>query len=586
MLGSNNLGQGSVPTAGDNPTSSGTGDVDSVTATVPAVVNNADPANPVINVAAVAPPAVGPSTVGTSNDLARGNHSHGWPSVANIAALDLLSAATMNEGTQVYVASLRDVFELTTSALATTAVTVRNALGAAGKQWLRLGFGSATWAAQTTWAVNTTTGSDEAAGTALAPLLTVSELARRWSNQRLPSSVTVTITGSMVATDLPIFTDRSAPATTVTFTFTPTVIYTSTVTTANNWPAAGAGTGEASIVDAAVPGGSFTAAGALAAAVIGARTNGTACWFWFAKDKGATTARISRPSTTSASATLANGDTYTASTLPTSQVMRFAEQRYNARVIQFARIASGPWTDASVRFERCWINAAQTPGTAYANCAFAAGAAAVLSQTVGARGLVLSNNGMIRGTGAEAITIALGASYHASITGTVVCQGAGINFQSGTLTLSDDMGLYDASVPLIAALYWGVVSWLTGTLKANTNTGLLFSTAWNSLISFGDAPVCVAGSTTNATPIRASGSPDASVANLGNGATVTNRGGNGVFYTNIGGDAPLVAVTGYAAPGAVAVVINNAPAGSPAAPVRYAQIPDGAGGVLTVPSLT
>jgi hypothetical protein len=40
------------------------------------------------------------------------------------------------------------------------------------------------------------------------------------------------------------------------------------------------------------------------------------------------------------------------------------------------------------------------------------------------------------------------------------------------------------------------------------------------------------------------------------------------------------------AAGAVAVAWNNAPAGSPAAPARYAQIPDGAGGFFTFPSLT
>ncbi len=38
--------------------------------------------------------------------------------------------------------------------------------------------------------------------------------------------------------------------------------------------------------------------------------------------------------------------------------------------------------------------------------------------------------------------------------------------------------------------------------------------------------------------------------------------------------------------GVVAVALNNAPAGSPAAPVRWVKIPDGAGGFYTFPSIT
>jgi hypothetical protein len=588
VLGSHNLGVGSVPTAGDNPPGGvGTGDVDSVTATVPAVINNTDPANPVLNVAAAAPPMIGPSSAGTSNDVPRGNHTHPWASVADLATLAGLSAATMNDGTQVYVATLRDRFELQTSTLTATATTVIAALGAATKRWVRMNLGSAVWAAQTTWEVNTTTGSDEAAGAALTPLLTVSELSRRIAGQRLAASVAITIVGSMVAADTPTFTYRCAPGVTVTFTFTPTVLFTRTITTATNITIGTPGTDQNSIFDAGIGGGSFTAAGAMADAVIGSRTNGTAAWFWWASDLGGTTARVSQPYASSGVQTLANGDTYTASTLPTAQVMRFTEQRYSATNILFARIPAGPWTDGSLRFDRCWIVAQQAPGVTYSNCGFQATSTLVFSQTAAARGLTFSNGGMARGTGTQSISIGLGASYHPGFSGTFTLQSCALNMQSGTLSASDDLCAYyyTGTAAVFTLFYWGVFSWFTGVFHGSGNQ-LLVDAAWNSLFGMGASPGFVAGASALAEPFRARGTPAFSVANLANGAGVTNRGGNGVFYTNLGTDAALVAVTGYAAVGAVAVAITNAPAGSPAAPVRYAQIPDGAGGVLTIPSLT
>jgi hypothetical protein len=402
----------------------------------------------------------------------------------------------------------------------------------------------------------------------------------------LSAAVSVQVTGSMVATDLPVFSFRCQPAATFTVTCVPTVVYTGAIGVATA-AAAGPGTGDNNITDPAVPGGSFTAGGALAAGVIGTRTNGTAAYFWFALDKGATTARISKPS-----APLANGDTYTVSTLPTLQVMRFAEQRYNAVVIQLARIASGPWTDSSLRFDRCWLtSAAQLPAVAYANCAFEG--AVNWTQGAAARALIFSGTaggggGMVRGTGAQNAIVSSGVA-ESHVSQALTLQGAALIVESGTLLIEADLYANDftgTAVGVVSALYWGIIMWFSGALVGSGNTSFLFVASWMSQISFSTNPIAVAGSSPSATPIRASGSPDFSVANLANGAGALNRGGNGVYYTNLVADAPFAAVTGYAAPGAVAVVINNAPAGSPAAPIRYAQIPDGAGGLLTIPSLT
>ena len=59
---------------------------------------------------------------------------------------------------------------------------------------------------------------------------------------------------------------------------------------------------------------------------------------------------------------------------------------------------------------------------------------------------------------------------------------------------------------------------------------------------------------------------------------------NGNILQGAAGSTPLK--WRVVAAGAAACAMTNAPAGTPAAPVRYAKLPDGAGGFFTVPSLT
>lgn len=66
-------------------------------------------------------------------------------------------------------------------------------------------------------------------------------------------------------------------------------------------------------------------------------------------------------------------------------------------------------------------------------------------------------------------------------------------------------------------------------------------------------------------------------------AGVVDVGGN-ILFSNSTPTYPLKATV--VAPGAVAVTINNAPAGSPAAPARYMKVADQQGGFFTLPSLT
>lgn len=208
MLGSVNLGVGSVPTAGDNPGGgTGSGDVDSVTATVPAVVNNTDPANPVINVFAGTSSPVGASSAGTSNDLSRGNHSHPVLEAATAAALAALAAASMNSGTKVYVLTYRDTFTLRAAGSSVAATDVRIAAsGKAGFLWFRDGF-SPSWWNQIAWFVTASAGANNEndGATALTPI-SPQEYRRRHFLRWLPGtetgSVSMTVVASLGANDV------------------------------------------------------------------------------------------------------------------------------------------------------------------------------------------------------------------------------------------------------------------------------------------------------------------------------------------------------------------------------------------------
>ncbi len=207
MIGSHNLGVGSVPTAGDNPPGGiGTGDVDSVTATVPAVINNTDPANPVLNVSAVAPPAIGPASVGSSNDVARGNHTHATPSVADLAALALVDASTMNAGTFVQVVTLKSWFKLDAAGTSVASTGVRvAALNKAGFLWFRESIQPPWWNV-TAWFVGpSASASVEANGTTALTPIPPQEFFRRTFLRWLPGtetgSVTVTVTANLGVND-------------------------------------------------------------------------------------------------------------------------------------------------------------------------------------------------------------------------------------------------------------------------------------------------------------------------------------------------------------------------------------------------
>jgi hypothetical protein len=147
-----------------------------------------------------APPAWGPDGAGTSPLVARGDHTHASPVAATLAALALINAAAMNGGTYCYVTTVKSWFRLEPSTQAAFAGVRVAALGKAGFLWIREALAPAWWN-QTTWVINSSTGSDEAAGTALAPLATFAEFRRRMLHRWLPGTETQSVTVTL-QTDL------------------------------------------------------------------------------------------------------------------------------------------------------------------------------------------------------------------------------------------------------------------------------------------------------------------------------------------------------------------------------------------------
>lgn len=116
--------------------------------------------------------------------------------VADIASLATLAVSAGSA----YVESVRDVYVYRAASTATAdGITVLAAAGGVGR-WERLSLGHPSWNAQADWGIHPTTGSDEAVGTAAAPLKTSAELQRRigvWGT--LPP-----VTNLQVQADLPV----------------------------------------------------------------------------------------------------------------------------------------------------------------------------------------------------------------------------------------------------------------------------------------------------------------------------------------------------------------------------------------------
>jgi hypothetical protein len=446
----------------------------------------------------------------------------------NLASVPLsgISAAGLTVGALAWVASVGAWFRLQIGALAVDHLTVETASGLAGAQWVRLNLRNPVWEAQTTWAVNTATGSDEAAGTSGAPLKTLSETSRRLAYATL-TGTTVTAHGNVAASDLANWTFICKTAFGFQLIFTPTLLYSGTITTATN-AAPAPTTTENDLRDTGITGGSFTAAGLLATGVMFKRTSDSAIW-WAAKDKGTQTIRISQANVGFADTALANGDAYTASQLSSIQQMTFSETAAFSVSIQNALL--GTFYDAPetcLFFQNCWLQSPEMgPGYLY-NCCLSGGGALQGATNEASGGFV--NSGLWLGTGSSQVT---STSQNLEIgPGRLTLQGMQVSWQRAFSLIICDILSYDCTTYPLQAAYWGVVLWSTGAFGGSNNAELAEALKL-SHFAHTTTPLWLAGSSTDAVgPISVAGTGTMTVAAESGGAGALNAQANGIFPTS------------------------------------------------------
>lgn len=455
----------------------------------------------------------------------------GWARVANITALAALDAASFPIGNSwCWVDSVGAWFSLQTSALTTTPTTVITASGLIGGQWQRQNWVNHTWEARTTWVVNTATGNDENPGTALSPLKTLSECARRLAYAFL-TGTTVTLDGSTIGGDVPNWTFQAKGFEAFAIVGSPTLLYSGNITAAVNVAAAPTTT-ENNLTDTAIPV-SFTASGLLANGVLFQRTSGTPAQWWAMLDKGAKTIRTSQPNNqlTFTDQTFSVADTYTASQLPQTGAMYFAETNPLAIKLQNLLLPSVA-SNAAIFVNCCFVNATGLGGGYYLNCLFQGGTQ-MGGSVFGSGPQFVVNGGGIRGVGSTQWLL-LNCQGVDIGNSRLTLQGGELVTQGGFTQISSDIVAYDISGPGIAAVsaqYWGIVVWSAGAFGGSNNSAIA-SVLRASQISHVTNPNWLAGSSTSGTPINIAGTGTISVAAETAGGGVMNTQQNGIFPTS------------------------------------------------------
>jgi hypothetical protein len=356
---------------------------------------------------------------------------------------------------------------------------------------------------------------------------------------QIPIAVTATLTGDMAVTDLPYFTFEIFSGGSFTITGQPTLIYAGTVTTFAN-AAAAPTADEITIIDATIPV-SFTASGLLAPGLIFHRTNGGASdWFALKDDGGA--APNAKLRITAPSAVLANGDTYTVSRLPATNVMRFQDQiavqsATLADTIVLSQLyvptATQYHPDRSVSHLRCWYVANLFTPRHFTNCMFSAsGGVAGVIYGFGDFTRSQINGGGARGTGNDSFSVQNGLLNFLSPRFSL--QGVVLNPVRSTLTTTTALSIYDATVVGLSLTQFSrmVFSGANAFVSGLNNAKLALVSACSQLAHTLN-PMWVAGSSTDVvTPITVNGTGGMTVAAESGGAGVMNVQQNGVFPTS------------------------------------------------------
>ncbi len=289
---------------------------------------------------------------------------------------------------------------------------------------------------------------------------------------------------------------------------------------------------------------------------------------------------------------LVNGDTYTASTLPKIFRLNFVHpvpyvlgiSSVIYRFVNFAAAVGG----GNVNLDRCVVTASNTLlGRRYQNCGFFAGI------NFQGPGMVVSGvlqYGMMKGAGGSAITSFLGGWFQI---GGVTYQGTGFSVgQQANVLQAGRVTFHDTGTRLYLLRDSAKLTMLVGAdtssgIGGKGNVGFIWELKTDAQVLYtaSIAPPAVAGSTTAVNQIQLSNNLAAPLP-LTRLPIRLNSSGQCVTATDEAVPLPGAFISTEPALGVVTVAITNAPAGSPAVPVRYAKIADGAGGFYTVPSLT
>lgn len=267
--------------------------------------------------------------------VASSTTSSGSISVANFAAVATLPSSSYDDGQPLWVKSARAQFLLMPSNGAAARTNYRiAALGKLGYQWVRVAMRNGIYEVQPGWVIDpkniTGLASDDNSGVdATAPLLTFQEHAWRLAGAELAQNTTTTYLSDQQPGDAPTYTFLCQAGIQHAFQGSATVLHTGTVTSYTPMTfGAITAADDAQLVDAAVAGGSWTAAGALGQGVRVRRTNGVNITCWVVSDLGGTTGRTSQPFNSASVNTrpaFAPGDTYVIEQLPKVTSMRFLD---------------------------------------------------------------------------------------------------------------------------------------------------------------------------------------------------------------------------------------------------------------------
>jgi hypothetical protein len=462
--------------------------------------------------------------------------------VANSAALAALASGAFPDGTLAFVQTYKAYFELVASTNGALANVRVAASGNAGHLWERI-IESPDWLSQATWTIDPTnsTGlaSDENTGlNAGAPLLTYSEHARRLGFGTITAPMAITVlAGSQQAGDSPVYNCTVAATANLTFTGALTALFAGTVTTYAAGAAAPSVDDGYTIIDATIPV-SWTASGLLADGVLFKRTNGTAAFWWAAKDLGgvapAAKLRISVPVTATgrAAIALANGDSYQASTLASTILsMRFTQAQggiINTNVVfnQFIWSQVIERAPSYVQHVNCLETGNFYQGSIFSNPCFKG---SNLLWPMG-QSPVTHTFGLIRTGAALVVTGGPVSQWN----GRLVCQGGAIHPNQSSFQFQADLAIYDvlAGASGLVADYWSVVFFQTGAICGNNNAGnvVVWANKW-SQITYLVAALALAGTFTGGTPYSVGGTAF-SEANIDAGtANQLATKGNGIYPT-------------------------------------------------------